>query len=263
MNTSFKQLGLKQPGLKQPGLKQLGLRHLGITSAALLAMAGTGLSINTALADEAASQAPQGEADWTKVVRVSTQGGHVLGNPLARNRIVEFVSYTCPHCADYAAQSAVAMKTRYIPKGVTSVEVRNFVRDPFDLAAALLARCGSKDKFFANHAAILEAQKSWVGKAQAATEAQRKGWQDAPMPGRVSRIAEDIGLAALMRSRGYSSRQITACTTDQKEIDILVKMTQSAANDTKITGTPSFTINGKLADKTHDWKTLEPKLKAL
>ncbi|MEO1046019.1 MAG: thioredoxin domain-containing protein [Pseudomonadota bacterium] len=239
------------------GFKQ----HLLRTMAALAITVG-GAALGSAMAQQSGGAA-QSKADWAKMVRMSPSGGHILGNPLARNRLVEFVSYTCPHCADYAEQSALAMKTRYIPKGTTSVEVRNFVRDPFDLTAALLARCGSKDKFFGNHAAILAAQKSWVGKAQSATQAQRQSWESAPMPQRLSLIAKDTGLAALMRGRGYNDSQITQCVTDQKEIALLIKMTQSAANETKITGTPSFIINGELVEKTHDWQTLEPKLKAL
>lgn len=243
-------------------MKTLFKQHVFNAAAALAIIVG-GTTIGSAIAQQAGQNTPQSKADWTKTVRVSSVGGHVLGNPLARNRVVEFVSYTCPHCADYAEQSAVPMKTRYIPKGTTSVEVRNFVRDPFDLTAALLARCGGKDKFFGNHQAILGAQKSWMAKVQAATEAQRNGWQAAAMPGRLSLIAKDIGLSTLMRGRGYNQAQINQCLADQKEIDLLVKMTQTASNELKIKGTPSFTINGTLQDKTHSWDALRPKLEAL
>ncbi|WOE74985.1 DsbA family protein [Alterisphingorhabdus coralli] len=233
-----------------------------LKAAAMIALIGGGIGLTTAMAEQA-GRSGQSSADWTKTVRMSPTGGHIRGNPLARNRIVEFVSYTCPHCADYTEKSAVPMKTRYLPKGTASVEIRNFVRDPYDLAAALLARCGSKDRFFGNHEAILAAQQDWTSKANTATSAQRSAWQSAAMPNRLTLIARDIGLSSLMRGRGYSQTQISQCLTNQKEIDLLIKMTQSAVNDTKITGTPSFTINGRLQDKTHSWEALKPKLDRL
>ena len=69
------------------------------------------------------------QTDWTKRVTLSPMGGHVMGNPLAKNRLVEYVSYTCSHCADFEVASNTPLKSQFVAKGRVSAEVRNYVRD--------------------------------------------------------------------------------------------------------------------------------------
>lgn len=203
----------------------------------------------------------QAGTDWTQRVTMSKEGGHVLGNPLARKRLVEYVSYTCPHCATYSAQSADILEKQYVTQGKVSIEVRNFVRDPFDLAAALLSRCGSPKKFFGNHRAILAAQKNWVGRAQSADAATKKRWQDPDLTKRLQSIASDVGLRALMNNRGYDDAALNTCLANAAERDRLIEMTRIAATEHKVTGTPGFLLNDKYLPKTHSWGVLEPKLR--
>ena len=84
---------------------------------------------------------------------VEIEGAHRLGNAEADTRLTEFVSYTCIHCANFEKEAEGALKLIFVRSGKVSVEVRHIVRDPVDLTATLLARCGPADKFFANHTA--------------------------------------------------------------------------------------------------------------
>ena len=57
-------------------------------------------------------------------------------------RLVEYFSYTCHVCADFAKLGAAPLKAQYVDRGLVLFEYRNLVRDPVDMTAALLARCG-------------------------------------------------------------------------------------------------------------------------
>src|SRR3546814_17531411 len=85
-----------------------------------------------------------------------------MGNPDAKVKLVEYGSYTCSHCRDFAAESAEEIR-QIVDSGKMSFEFRNYVRDPIDISTALLARCGGKDifyplsdQFFANQNAMFE-----------------------------------------------------------------------------------------------------------
>jgi protein-disulfide isomerase len=206
----------------------------------------------------AALLAQAGGVDWSKRVTLSAVGGHVLGNPVAGTRLVEYVSYTCIHCAAFTNQAGGALKLTYVRKGGMSVEVRNLVRDPADMTAAMLARCGGKDRFFGNHAALFANYDAWMN--------QLTGYVDLPVGAtpvqRMTDIADKTGLFALMRGRGFTQAQLNACIADKPMLDTILKMTEDSSKVYHITGTPSFLLNGKLLDKVHDWNSLKDALPA-
>ncbi len=113
--------------------------------------------------------------DWTTVVGKSANGSFVVGNPKAKVKLVEYVSYTCPHCAHFIAESAQGLRGQMVRSGSTSVELRNAVRDKLDLTAALLARCTGPQRFFATTDAMFAAQEDWFtrGSRFEATNAAR------------------------------------------------------------------------------------------
>jgi protein-disulfide isomerase len=47
---------------------------------------------------------------WLSTVTVTAKGAHVLGNPAAPKKVVEYLSYTCGHCADFEANESPAFK---------------------------------------------------------------------------------------------------------------------------------------------------------
>src|SRR3546814_8236510 len=71
-----------------------------------------------------------------------------MGNPEAAIKIIEFASLTCSHCADFSENGFPALRDKYVNTGKVSYELRNFVRDPLDMTAALLARCAGAEPFF-------------------------------------------------------------------------------------------------------------------
>ena len=154
----------------------------------------------------AAAPAKPAAARLSATVAANEIGAFVMGSPTAKVRLVEYFSYTCSHCAEFEKISAVPLKSLYVDKGLVVVEYRNLIRDPLDMTAALLARCGGANAFPANHRAIMLAQPTWLGKVIKMTEAQMAPWYQGSTTERAERIAADSGLTALMRSpRGSSS----------------------------------------------------------
>src|SRR3546814_20493978 len=108
----------------------------------------------------AAAPAPQA-GDWTRTVTQTAAGSFVMGNPAAPVKLIEYLSYTCPHCAAFSAESAAVLRGRMVKSGKVSLELRNAVRDKLDLAAAALARCAGTQGFFAASDALFARQRAW------------------------------------------------------------------------------------------------------
>ena len=194
--------------------------------------------------------------NWSRQTSITPAGAYVLGKPAARVRLVEYISYTCSHCADYVREAALPLKTGYVARGQAVIELRHAVRDSFDLAATLLARCGGPARFFGNTEAIMAAQATWLAKAGAYDGSKAPSSIDDGLRA----IARLTGLDQLMVARGYTPAQIDACLTNDAQQKAVTAMT--SASFAKISGTPSFELNGTVLDGVHSWAALEPQLQA-
>lgn len=203
-----------------------------------------------------------GAPQWTSTVRQSAIGGHVMGNPAAKVKVIEYLSYTCSHCAHFSGEASVPLKRNYVATGKVSVEFRNAVRDQFDMTAALAARCGGPAKFFGNSEAILAAQPLWIAKAQTYVAANAEKLKTMPMNTALPVMARALGFDAILAKRGVTATQLNACMVSKAAQQQIVAMTNDAFTVRKITGTPGFLINNNLADSVSDWSALEPRIKA-
>lgn len=198
--------------------------------------------------------------DWTKTVTRTATGAYVMGNPKAKVRLVEYLSYSCNHCAEFSAQSAVPLKTTYVAKGSVAVEIRNAVRDRYDFAAALLARCGGAAKFFTQSEALFSGQEALLQRASS-HEARSTMAANASTNDVLADMASGAGLIDFMVSRGVPAAAANACLTNKAEQDVVLAMAKEAWEVRKLQGTPSFLINGRNTGPAH-WRDLEPKLRA-
>ncbi len=192
------------------------------------------------------------------VVRTA-EGGYLLGNPHAPVKVVEFVSYTCPHCAHFHAESAAPMQARYIAPARVSLEVRPFLRNAMDVTATLLTNCGPADRFYGNHSLVLPRQAEWL---HAPDAAELKRWQHPDFATRTRNMAHDLGLYKLMLTRGYKPAELDRCLSDRAAAERLAEQTEAASEKIGVRGTPSFTINGTLQNF-FDWDNLREALDAL
>lgn len=206
------------------------------------------------------SSAPAQKSAWLTTVTQSDAGGYIIGNPAAATKVVEYASYTCGHCATFEGQEAPLLKSQYIVNGKVSFEVRNLVRDPIDLTVAVMARCGGTAKFFGNHKLLMASQKAIMTKAQSITTATEAKLQAGDLPGFLSGAYKELGLAPYMTQRGISPAQASVCLANKSITDKVIAMTEEATGPLGIAGTPSFLVNGKLAEGVHDLASLKPLL---
>jgi len=194
--------------------------------------------------------------NWTARVALSPIGGHVLGNPAAPTKLVEYISYTCSHCAHFVGEASAPLKADYVQGGKVSVEVRNAVRDKYDLTAALLARCGGPKRFFGNHEALFANQNAWMEQLQAYDRGAAKPSEQIAA---LRDIGRSTGLYALMGKRGFTPAQLDTCIANPAAMKQILAMTDEAWNKVKIGGTPGFTINGTQAGGS-SWASLRDAL---
>ena len=201
----------------------------------------------------------QPRANWDGAV-VETEAGHRVGNPDAKVKLIEFFSYTCPHCAEFARDGEAALKLGHLATGRVSLEYRHLIRDPVDLTVGMLVNCGATAKFPGNHAAFILGQSRWIAPLARPTEAQLARWRAPGATGRRA-IASAFGFYTIMERRGYSRTATDRCLADEAMARRLAEISAREWKRPGIAGTPSFAINGIVMPGTHTWAALERQLR--
>lgn len=194
---------------------------------------------------------------WTDVAAPVATGSYLIGNPKAKVRLVEYVSYTCPHCAHFTAESGPALKAM-VRSGSTAIELRNQVHDRIDLAAATLARCAGPVVFPKLHDTLFAQQQAWVERAVEWNEGNAARVAMYPQLAQLRAVSDGAGLTDLARGAGMSPAAIDACFATDAALNRTLAVMQATA---KVRGTPAFEINGKLVENV-GWKELQPMLRA-
>lgn len=237
-----------------------------VFAAALVAIAGCSSGPGDAASAKAAKvrqvQAPR-SGDWTKVISATAAGGFVMGNPEARVKLVEYGSLTCPHCRAFDENGVPALVNSYVKSGEISWELRNYVRDAFDMTASLIARCNGKENFFQLSRALYKAQPEWVAKAQAVPHGKLESLLNLGPNRRFVELAKVSGLQSWAAAHGVAAGKSAQCLSNERSVDQLIEETGKATKQyPDFAGTPTFIVNGSILSDTATWDKLEPQLKA-
>jgi protein-disulfide isomerase len=181
----------------------------------------TALAANVALAAGAAPE-PDRTVDMATVLKPGPLPELTMGDP-SGVPMVEYGSLTCPHCATFSREIFPELKKDYIDTGKVRFIFREFSRNSLDVAAFLLARCVGDDKAFAAVELLFSQQDKWA-------------FVDKPLE----------PLIAAMRPAGLTHDQAMACLKDQSKADAVVAVQKRATDEIKMTGTPTFVIDGKV-----------------
>jgi protein-disulfide isomerase len=239
--------------------------HILLATAAILASgacnAQKGRDAATADTTTAEPVKPPANGDWSTVVAATSAGGYRMGSPDAKVKLVEFGSMTCPHCREFDETGVQPLIDKYVKSGKVSYEFRNYVRDPYDIAVALIARCNGSKSFFPLTRALYKDQMNWIGKLQAMPPQQLESLNNLPPQRQFLEVTKAVGLQQWAAMRGVPAAKSTACLTNQDSVNQLVQMNSDATNQYDVPGTPAFLINGKLMEQTVTWPQLEPKIR--
>lgn len=184
-----------------------------------------------------------------------TERGHKIGNPEAGTQLIEFISYTCGHCADFAKQSDGTLDLLGVGPGRIAVEVRPVIRNYLDLVVTMLAQCGEPKGFKDRHRAFLYAQDDWLSKAINAPQSQQAIWARGDANARKN-AANALGLDDLVLAKGLTASQINTCLADDAAAQALLANGRADRTEFGITGTPTFALNGETLEGVHDWPSL-------
>lgn len=181
-------------------------RTLLTTGGAAMALAGTG---SLSFAQDAAIEIPD----------------MVLGSADAPIEMIEYASYTCPHCARFHANVYPQLKADYIETGKVRFVYREVYFDRFGLWASMIARCAGPERFFGITDLMYERQGAWLASRDPETI-----------------IAE---LRKLAKTAGMDDATLDACLEDGPKAQALVGWYQANAERDSISSTPSFLIDGQ------------------
>ncbi|MBC2653337.1 thioredoxin domain-containing protein [Novosphingobium flavum] len=238
-----------------PGRLVIGLLAAGLVTCGVVADAQTTAARRPAA--RAAARPTTGTPANPVLVVATPQGSHVIGRSTAPVKLVEYVSYTCPHCAAFEKEGADTVLMMLVRPGKVTVEVRPFLRNIIDVAATLMVNCGPPRRFQGNHAAVMRNQEKWMTQP---SEAQVQRWNSGDLPTRLRAVAGDMSLYPLFEARGYTRVELDRCLTNEAMIKAIAAENE-AATKAGVQGTPTFLINGEL-QSAHDWASLRPLLEA-
>lgn len=202
-----------------------------------LMMAATLASVapGVACSQQPAAKAPAAKAPPAKAAAPvrsrwpAAPGDMSLGNPNAPVHVIEYLSLTCSHCAEFNAEVYPTFKARWIDTGKVYYTARELLTAPANVAAAgfLMARCNGGGRYFPIIDQVLRSQTRWT-------------------QGNIKPVFVEIA-----KANGLTEAQFDACITDEKALEALQGRLRYAVETDKVTGTPTFFINGVLLKGDH------------
>jgi protein-disulfide isomerase len=171
----------------------------------------------------AAAQTPAADAKGAVAGPLAvTPQDRVLGNADAPITIIEFASFTCPHCAHFAADVLPKLKKKWIDTGKARLVLRAFPRDEADLQAAMVTQCAPPEKYYPLVDTLFEMQEKWV---------VAKDWHAA--------------LQSIALLGGISKKDFDACVANKQLEDQVAQSRLTATQQLGVNSTPTFFVNGK------------------
>jgi protein-disulfide isomerase len=149
----------------------------------------------------------------------------VQGDLDAPIEMIEYASFTCPHCATFHADVYPKLKINYIDKGLIKFIYREVYFDKYGMWASMIARCAGADRFFGMTDQIYRKQSNWA------------------------RAESDVAIVTQLRKigllAGLDESQLSVCLQDGVKLRALVEWYSENAKRDEIKSTPTLIINGE------------------
>ncbi len=197
------------------------IRIKSVLGAVALAVLSTGAWVATGALHTGQAIAQEQAPDTSSIIDMT------IGAEDAPIEMIEYASYTCPHCRAFHEDVFKKLKTEYIDTGKVKFTYREVYFDRFGLWASMIARCAGPDRFFGVNDLLYAGQTEWT----------RAGGGD---PAAIVEELRKIG-----RLAGLGNEELDACMQDGDKARTLVAWYQENAEADDVKGTPSFVINGK------------------
>ncbi|WP_456390749.1 DsbA family protein [Profundibacter sp.] len=159
------------------------------------------------------------EIDTSNIIEMA------LGDKDAPVTVVEYASFTCPHCATFHNNVLPEIEKNYVATGKVRFIFREAYFDKYGLWASLMARCGGEMRYFGISDILMSDQGAWLGEGD---------------PAKVVENLRRIGLTT-----GLTNEELDACFSDGDQVQALVAWYQENFTRDNMDSTPSFLINGQ------------------
>lgn len=167
-------------------------------------------------ANAQSSDADAGEAEIIDMVQ---------GAEDAPITVIEYASFTCPHCARFHSDVYKLLRKNYIDTGKVKFIFREVYFDKYGMWASMIARCSGPDRFFGMTDLILNSQSTWA------------------------RAGDDLAIVESLRKigrlSGMQDAALDSCLQDGDKLRALVGWYKENAQRDGIQSTPSFLIDGQ------------------
>lgn len=167
-------------------------------------------------------------------------GDMAMGPEDAPITIIEYASMTCPHCRNFHKTVWPDLKANWIETGKARFIFREFPFDRPGLAAAMLARCGGDQRFFAFIDVLFDQQARWSQSRNPMGELQ------------------NIALLG-----GVSPQKFEQCMTNPALEETVLNSRLQGHQEFQVNATPTLIINGEKYEGNHDYDTLNSFLEGL
>ena len=164
-----------------------------------------------------------------------------IGSATAPVTVIEYASMSCSHCAAFGQNVFPMLRSKYIDTGKVRFVFREFPLDIKAAAASILARCIGKDdpdKFFGAVEAMFKLQDQLMAQTRET-------------------------LIYVGKQHGMSEDEVKTCAEDQAQFDKLNAGQQFAAQQVRVSATPTFFINGARFQGAMTYEELEARIEPM
>ena len=174
-----------------------------------------------------------------KEVLVIKNDDILLGSSNAKVQMIQYSSFTCPACKYYQTHIFDKLKKEYINSGKVAYIAREFPFDAQAYQAAILARCGGKEKFYTFISVLFKNQEAW---------AYRKNYKE---------LLTNIGQLG-----GIDAESFAKCVNNPEINQVILNNNIDATKRLKLGWAPVIFINGEQLDSevSHSYELLSKKI---
>src|SRR5215468_10522620 len=200
------------------------MRNILIVAGGAVAVVAIAAAVWFGTRPPAAGQPPVAVAsapDKSALLKVQP-GDHVLGDAKAPITLIEYASFTCPHCAHFHTQILPELKKKWIDTGKVKLVYRDFPLDQVAAKAAQIAECVPSDRYFGVIDLIFRNQPTWAAASDP--------------------IAD---LAKPLRIAGMGEKEIKECLANEAKANEVIADSKGG-EALGVNSTPTLFIDGQL-----------------
>ncbi len=193
--------------------------------------------VNAAVNKEAAEAVIKRNDEMLKILDSEL----VYGDKKAPVTIIEYASFSCPHCATFYREAFEKLKNEYIDSGKVQFVYRDFPLNQQALMASMISSCRTDDekenkaeKHYGFIKALFKTQDVWAFDQKYLEK-----------------------LESVAKLDGMSAGRFKSCIEDQKLQNKILQLRMEAAKSLQLRSTPTFFVNNEASEGYVDYLTLK------